>query len=55
MTSINDLSDLARTKTDVNRINVMLDRLDGRMDNGFGINYEIKIQKNLASIAGQYP
>ena len=47
MTSINDISDLARTKTDVNRI-------DGRMDNGFGINYEIKVQKDLASIAGQY-
>ena len=30
-----------------------MDRMDGRMDNGFGMNYEFKIAKNIYSIAGQ--
>ncbi len=30
-----------------------LDRMDGRMDNGFGTNYEIRVERNLPSHAGQ--
>ena len=30
-----------------------LDRMDGRMDNGFGTNYEIRVESNLPSYAGQ--
>ena len=31
-----------------------MDRMDGRMDNGFGMNYELKVGKNVHSIAGQH-
>ena len=30
-----------------------LNRMDGRMDNGFGTNYEIKVAQNFGSIAGR--
>ncbi len=36
------------------RIDATLNRMDGRMDNGFGMNYEFKIAKNMRGIAGQF-
>ena len=38
----------------LDRIDVTLIRMDGRMDNGFGVNYELKVAKNMSSIAGQF-
>ncbi len=29
------------------------DAIDGRLDNGFGINYEMKVERNIRSYAGQ--
>ncbi len=37
----------------LDRMDGRLDRMDGRMDNGFGINYELKVERNIASYAGQ--
>ena len=34
-------------------IDTRLNRMDGRMDNGFGANYEAKAANNLGSIAGR--
>ena len=31
-----------------------MDRMEGRMDNGFGTNYEVKIERNIPSHAGQH-
>ena len=39
-------SDMAETRTDVRRI-------DGRLDRGFGTNYEAKVAQNVRSILGQ--
>ena len=39
-------SDMAETRTDVRRI-------DGRLDRGFGANYETKVAQNVRSILGQ--
>ena len=39
-------SDMAETRTDVRRI-------DGRLDRGFGANYEAKVAQNVRSILGQ--
>ena len=39
-------SDMTETKTDVRRI-------DGRLDRGFGTNYESKLAQNVRSILGQ--
>ena len=39
-------SDMTRVKTDVRRI-------DGRLDRGFGTNYEAKVAQNIRSILGQ--
>ena len=38
----------------LDRIDATLIRMDGRMDNGFGVNYELKVAKNMSSIAGQF-
>ena len=36
------------------RLETRMDGMDGRMDNGFGTNYEIKVERNLMSHAGQH-
>lgn len=41
------------TQSNVDHSNQRMNRLDGRLDNGLGINYEVKIEKNLHSIVGQ--
>ena len=35
-------------------IDARFDRIEGRLDNGFGMNYELKVGKNILSIAGQH-
>ncbi len=35
-------------------IDTRFDRIEGRLDNGFGMNYELKVGKNILSIAGQH-
>ena len=47
-------TDVAGLKTDVAGIHVELNRMNGRMDNGFGTNYEIKVANNFGSIAGRF-
>ena len=60
-------SDMAEVKADIraiygrldtiegrlDTIDGRLDTIDGRLDNGFGTNYEMKVQKNIHSYAGQ--
>ena len=36
------------------RMDERFDRMEGRLDNTAGANYELKVQKNLGSIAGQH-
>ena len=36
------------------RMDGRLDQIDGRLDNGFGANYEIRVERNLPSHAGQH-
>ena len=36
------------------RMDRRMDRMEGRMDNGFGTNYEVKIERNIPSHAGQH-
>ena len=36
------------------KLETRMDGMDGRMDNGFGTNYEIKVERNLMSHAGQH-
>jgi hypothetical protein len=36
------------------RMDHRMDRMEGRMDNGFGTNYEVKIERNIPSHAGQH-
>ena len=47
-------ADIAELKTDVAEIKIRLNRMDGRMDNEFGANYAVKVERNIRSIAGQY-
>ena len=55
-------SDVAEFKASVDerfdRVDERFDRMDrrmeGRMDNGFGTNYEVKIERNIPSHAGQH-
>ncbi len=35
-------------------IDARFDHIEGRLDNGFGMNYELKVGKNILSIAGQH-
>ena len=35
-------------------VNARLDQIDGRLDNGFGANCEIRVERNLPSHAGQH-
>ena len=45
---------LQKIKTDVAEIKTRMNRMDGRIDNQAGTIYEIKVEKNIRSIAGQY-
>ena len=46
-------SDTAETKADVKQIQSDVRRIDGRLDRGFGTNYEAKVAQNVRSILGQ--
>ena len=51
-------SDLSEFKVAVDarfqQVDERFDRMEGRMDNGFGTNYEVKAERSLASHAGQH-
>ena len=47
-------SDISDIKSDMAEIKIRLNRMDGRMDNEFGANYAVKVERNIGSIAGQY-
>ena len=46
-------SDVAETKADVKQLQSEVRRIDGRLDRGFGTNYEAKVAQNVRSILGQ--
>ena len=46
-------SDTAEAKADVKQLQSDVRRIDGRLDRGFGTNYEAKIAQNVRSILGQ--
>ena len=46
-------SDMAETKADVKQVQSDVRRIDGRLDRGFGTNYESKVAQNVRSILGQ--
>ena len=46
-------SDMAETKADVKQVQSDVRRIDGRLDRGFGTNYEAKVAQNVRSILGQ--
>ncbi len=46
-------SDTAETKADGKQIQSDVRRIDGRLDRGFGTNYEAKVAQNVRSILGQ--
>ena len=46
-------SDMAETKADVKQVQADVRRIDGRLDRGFGANYEAKVAQNVRSILGQ--
>ena len=41
-------------ETNMGRMQTSINRIQGRLDNGFGMNYELKVEKNLGSIASQH-
>ena len=45
-------ADVAELKTDMVEVKADIRRIDGRLDNGFGTNYEAKIASNIGSILG---
>ena len=46
-------SDTAETKADVKQHQSDVRKIDGRLDRGFGANYEAKVTQNVRSILGQ--
>ena len=46
-------SDMTETKADVKQLQSDVRRIDGRLDRGFGVNYEAKVAQNVRSILGQ--
>ena len=46
-------SDVSILKSDMVYVKESLDKINGRLDNAAGANYEFKVQQNLGSIAGQ--
>ncbi len=47
-------SDMTEVKSDVAELKTETRRTNGRLDNGFGTNYEIKVANNFGSLAGQF-
>ncbi len=47
-------TDVAELKTDMAGLKTEVRQINGRLDNGFGFNYELKTEKNIRSIAGQF-
>ena len=47
-------SDMTEVKSDVAELKTETRRTNGRLDNGFGANYEIKVANNFGSLAGQF-
>ncbi len=47
-------ADVAEVKADVAVIKTDMGQVKGQVGNALGINYEIKIEKNIGSIAGQH-
>ncbi len=47
-------TDVSMLKSDMIYVKESLDKINGRLDNAAGANYEFKVQKNLGSIAGQH-
>ena len=45
--------DVKQVQTDVQDLRTDVRRIDGRLDRGFGTNYEVKIASNIRSILGQ--
>ena len=53
-TDVQDLrTDVKQVQTDVQDLRTDVKRIDGRLDRGFGTNYEVKIASNIRSILGQ--
>ena len=46
-------SDMTETKDNVKQLQSDVRRIDGRLDRGFGTNYEAKVTQNVRSILGQ--
>ena len=41
-------------ETTMGQMQVSINQINGRLDNGFGMNYQFKVEKNLSSIASQH-
>ena len=46
-------TDVAELKTNMTKLETKTDQINGRLDNGFGTNYELKVAANIGSIAGR--
>ena len=46
-------SDMTQVRTDVKQLQSDVRKIDGRLDRGFGTNYEAKVSQNARSILGQ--
>ena len=47
-------SDMVEVKERTSNLEIAVNRINGRLDNGLGMNYEYKVEKNLGSIASQH-
>lgn len=47
-------AEISGVKTEVDSLNVRVTRLEGKMDNALGTNYQNKVVRNLHSILGQH-
>ncbi len=47
-------TEVRQTNSRVDRIETEIKQINGRLDNGFGFSYELKTEKNIRSIAGQF-
>ena len=52
--SVDERFDRSTVDERFDRMDRRMDRMEGRMDNGFGTNYEVKIERNIPSHAGQH-
>ena len=46
--------DVGQLRTDAGQLRTDVRRIDGRLDRGFGTNYEVKVASNIRSILGQH-